>query len=76
MPKNLTARGLVLENLNVQTDESDAVIGLNAGININYGETSLREQFDLWAVLTSTQRSNFQEIHNALTQLLQSTYIS
>ena len=75
MPKSLTATGLNLENLNVQTDESGTVIGLNAGINIDYGETSSREQFDLWAVLTTIQRSNFQTLYDVLTQSLQDTYL-
>ncbi len=76
MPKSLTATGLRLENLNVQTDESGAVIGLNAGINIDYGTTSSRERFDLWAVLTTTQRSNFQKLHDVLSQSLQDTYLA
>ena len=34
------------------------------------------QEFDLWAVLTATQRSNFQKIHDVLGQSLQDTYLA
>ena len=75
MPKSLTATGLRLENLNVAEDGTGTVTGLNASVNIDYGLTSSREQFDVWVNLTATQRSNFQTLYNVLTQSLQDAYL-
>ena len=76
MPKNITATDLTVEGLSVQTDETDAVVGLNATVNVAYGETRVREEFDLWTELTGAQRSNFQDIYDTLAQRSQATYLA
>lgn len=76
MPKNLIATDLAVEALRIQTDEAGAVTGLTATVNVAYNNTRAREEFDLWAVLTATQRSNFQKLHDVLSQSLQNTYLA
>ena len=76
MPKSLTATDLTIEGLSIQTDEAGAVTRLTATVNVAYGETRAREEFDLWAELTATQRSNFQALYDRLTQRLQTTYLA
>lgn len=76
MPKNLIATDLAVEALRIQTDEAGAVTGLTATVNVAYSDTRAREEFDLWAVLTATQRSNFQKLHDVLGQSLQDTYLA
>ena len=76
MPKNLIATDLAVEALRIQTDEAGAVTALTATVNVAYSDTRAREEFDLWPVLTATQRSNFQKIHDVLSQSLQDTYLA
>ncbi len=76
MPKNLIATDLAVEALRIQTDEAGAVTALIATVNVAYSDTRAREEFDLWAVLTTTQRSNFQKVHDVLGQSLQDTYLA
>lgn len=76
MPKSMTATALTLESLGIQTDEASTLIGLTAYVNVAYGDTSVREQFDLWPILTDSQRAYFQEVYNTLRQQLQSAYLA
>ncbi len=76
MPKTLTATDLTIEELTMQTDESGTVVGLEATVNVAYSGTRAREQFDLWAEFTTTQRNSFQGMYDKLTQRIQSTYFS
>ena len=76
MPKNLIAADLTVEELSIQTGGSGNVTGLTATVNIDYGETRVREQFDLWAELSASQRTSFQGVYDKLTQRLQTTYIA
>ena len=76
MPKSLTATDLTIEGLSIKSDEAGTVHGLAATVNIAYGETRAREQFDLWAELTATQKSNFQAVYDRLSQRLQAAYLA
>ena len=76
MPKSITATDVTIENLTVQADENGAVTGLTANANVAYGETRVREQFDLWAELTATQRTALQGVYDRLTQRLQEAYLA
>ena len=76
MPKNLIAADLTVEELSIQSDGSGKVTGLTATVNVAYGEARIREQFDLWAELSTSQRTSFQGMYNKLTQRLQATYIA
>lgn len=76
MPKSLTATGLTIEGLSIQTDDTGAVRSVSATVNVAYGETRVREEFDLWAELTATQRNSFQTLYDKLTQRLQTTYLA
>ena len=49
---------------------------LSAFVNVDYGEARTREQFDLWAELTASQRTAFQELYDRLTQQLEATYLA
>ena len=66
MPKTLAATDLTIEGLHTQTDETGAINGLTATVNVAYGESRAREEFDLWAELTATQKSNFQAVYDRL----------
>ena len=76
MPKSLTATDLTIEGLSIQTDEAGAIAGLTATVNVSYGGTRSREEFDLWAELTVSQRTAFQGLYDRLTQRLQTTYLA
>lgn len=76
MPKSLTATDLTIEGLSIQTNEAGAVRSVSATVNVAYGETRVREEFDLWAELTATQRNSFQTLYDKLTQRLQTTYLA
>ena len=76
MPKNITATEVQVEGLGVQADDQGAIIGLTAMVNVGYGETRVREEFDLWAELTESQRTAFQGLYSKLTQQLQATYLA
>lgn len=76
MPKSITATDIVVESLSVQADEGGMVTGLVANINVAFGDTRTREQFDLWAELTESQRTAFEDVHATLIQRLQQTYLA
>ena len=76
MPKSVTATDLAVEGLSILADETGAVTGLTATVNVAYGDTRAREQFDLWAELTASQRTAFQGLYNRLTQRLQESYLA
>ena len=76
MPKSITATDLTVESLGIQADEAGILVGLTAHVNVAYGEARVREQFDIWSVLTNSQRAYFQEVFNTLRQQLQSTYLA
>ncbi len=76
MPKSLVATDLAVEGLGIQTDETGNVTGLAATVNIAYGETRVREQFDLWSELAAGQRTAFQALYDRLTQRLQTAYLA
>ena len=76
MPKNITATDLTVETMHIQTDTTGAVTSLSATVNVAYGEARVREEFDLWAELTATQRNNFQAVYDRLTQRLQTAYLA
>ena len=76
MPKSPSATDLAIEGLSVQTDGAGAATGLTAGVNVAYGQSMVREQFDLWAELTASQRTSFQAVYDRLTQQLQTTYLA
>ena len=76
MPKTLTATNLAVEGLSIDVDGSGAVTGLTATVNVGYGDARAREQFDLWAEFTATQRSAFQAMYTKLTQRLQAVYLA
>ena len=75
MPKTITATDTAIESLAIQIDETGAVTGLTAVVNVSYDEAKVREQFDLWTELTASQRTAFQALHDRLTQRLQATYL-
>ena len=75
MPKSITATDLVVESLSMQTDEA-TLVGLTAHVNVAYGEARVREQFDIWSVLTDSQRAYFQAVYDTLRQQLQATYLA
>ena len=76
MPKSIIATALTLESLNIQTDDAGTLVGLMAYVNVAYGETRVREQFDLWSVLSDGQRAYFQDVFGALRQQLQASYLA
>ncbi len=76
MPKSLTATDLTVEGLTIQSDETGTINGLTANVNVAYGETRAREEFDLWGELTASQRTAFQGVYNRLTQRLQAVYLA
>ena len=76
MPKTIAATDLTVEGLRVQTDEAGTVNGLAATVNVAYGGSRAREEFDLWAELTATQKSNFQAVYDRLSQRLQAAYLA
>ena len=47
-----------------------------ATVNVAYGGTKVREEFDLWAELTATQRTSFQAMYDRLAQRLQTVYLA
>ena len=76
MPKSITTTDVVIESLSVQADETGTVTGLTATVNVAYGETRVREHFDLWAELTASQRTGFQGMYDRLAQRLQAVYLA
>ena len=76
MPKSIIATDLTVESLSMQTDEAGTLVGLTAHVNVAYGEARVREQFDIWAVLTESQRADFQTVYDTLKQSLQQTYLA
>ena len=76
MPKTITATNLTVEGLRIQTDAPGTVTGLVATVNVAYGESRAREEFDLWAELTATQKSNLQAVYDRLSQRLQTAYLA
>ncbi len=76
MPKSIIATELAVEALSIRSDAGGTVTGLIATVNVDYGGTRAREEFDLWAELTATQRTSFQGMYDKLTQRLQAAYIA
>ncbi len=76
MPKSITATDLTVESLSMQTDEASTLVGLTAHVNVAYGEARVREQFDIWSILTDSQRTYFQAVYDTLRQQLQATYLA
>ncbi|MFH1140250.1 MAG: hypothetical protein V1724_00955 [Chloroflexota bacterium] len=76
MPKSIIATDLVVESLSMQTDEASTLVGLMAHVNVAYGEARVREQFDIWSLLTDSQRAYFQAVYDTLRQQLQATYLA
>lgn len=76
MPKSITATDIVVESLSVQADDGGTVTGLVANINVAFGDTRTREQFDLWAELTAAQRGAFDQIYQTLSDRLLAAYLS
>ncbi len=76
MPKSITATDIVVESLSMQTDEASTLVGLTAHVNVAYGEARVREQFDIWSILTDSQRAYFQAVYDTLRQQLQATYLA
>ncbi|GEM_PF-3461085 len=76
MPKSITATSISLESIRVERDEADAVQGLTAVLNVAYGESRVREEYDLWAVLSSSQQTAVQGLYDTLLQTAQSAYLA
>ena len=76
MPKNLTATSVQVESLNIRTAAAGAVAGLIATVNVAYGKTQIREEFDLWAQLTANQRTAFQNLYERLATRLTAIYLA
>lgn len=77
MPKSITATDLIVESLSMQTDpDGSGLVGLTAHVNVAYGEARVREQFDIWSVLTDSQRAYFQAVYDTLRQQLEATYLA
>ncbi len=76
MPKSITATAITVESLGIQADEAGTLVGLTAFVNVAYGETRVREQFDIWAVLADSQRAYFQEVYSTLRLQLQAAYLA
>jgi len=74
MPKSLMATGLQIEGLSIQTDETDLVCGLTTKVNVAYGETQVREDYDIWADMSATKRDQFQSLYTLLVQRLNTVY--
>ena len=75
MPKRLTAINIEVEGLSIQTDDQGTVDGLIANVKVSYGQEKLREEFDLWGGLNSTQRTAVVSMCARLNQLLQAEYL-
>ncbi len=76
MPKSITATDLSVEVLGILVDDAGAVTALTATVNVDYDGARVREEFDLWAELTASQRTTFQAMYNKLTQRLQAAYLA
>ena len=59
-----------------RSKSSGTVTRLTATVNVAYGKTGVREEYDLWAELTASQRTAFQALYDRLTQRLQATYLA
>ncbi len=76
MPKSITATGINLESVLVGRDQSGAVNGLTAILNVAYGESHVREEYDLWGGLSPAQRAGVQGLYDALMQAAQAEYLA
>lgn len=76
MPKSITATGIALESVLIGRDEVGAVNGLTALLNVGYGDSHVREEYDLWAELSASQRSAVQDLYDTLVQRAQVAYLA
>ena len=76
MPKSITATSISLETIWVERDEVDVVQGLTAVLNVAYGESRVREEYDLWSVLSSSQKTAVQSLYYTLLQTAQAAYLA
>ena len=76
MPKSITATGLNLESVLVGMDQSGVVNGLTAVLNVAYGDSRVREQYDLWAELSASQKAAVQGVYDTLIQQAQAAYLA
>ena len=76
MPKSITVTGVNLESVRVGRDESGAVNSLTAVLNVAYGESHVREEYDLWACLSPAQRAAAQDLYDTLIQRAQAVYLA
>ncbi|MBI4338597.1 MAG: hypothetical protein HY680_01445 [Chloroflexi bacterium] len=76
MPKSITATSINLESIQVQRDQAGVVDGLWATLNVAYGESHVREEYDLWTELSPTQRDAVQDLYDTLVQSAQTTYLA
>ncbi len=76
MPKSITATSVALEAVQVGRDEGGQVTSLTAVLNIAYGESHVREEYDLWTALSPEQRQAMQDIYETLIQRAQAEYLA
>ena len=50
MPKTKTAKSYTIEGIQVSVDETNQITAYVVQANIAYGDTNVREQYDLWPV--------------------------
>ena len=84
MTKNLTAIGAKVVSVNPVIDvDNTTIIGMNISFNMlykdlvgNIQQVGTSEIFDGWAVLSSQQKTNMQDIRNTIVAAITAAFIT
>jgi len=75
MPKTLVAKNVASVNPLQFVWKEGAIVGLLVTCEINFGETGLQYQVDIWEDLTATQKQKAIAIYNRVKDLIEAKFI-
>jgi hypothetical protein len=76
MPKSIIATRITVESIRMEKAPDGAINGLTALLNVGYGNNPVREEYNLWAGLSASQRAAVQDLYNTLVQQAQGAYLA